>query len=116
MILTPTFTIFLGDDKTMYLKAVNSGCNSDPLDLTSCTEIDIILPNADGTFTHRLLSLAQVAITSPAILGKFSAEIGSLISALLNVGEYQNFDVVFTIAGKVFAVRYYQGLSVFERT
>jgi hypothetical protein len=37
-----------------------------------------------------------------------------VISALLNLGELQNFDVTFTISGQVFTVRYFQALSVFE--
>lgn len=110
-----TFMIFTGDDKTMFLRALNAGCNSDPLDLTSCTEIDIALPNSDGTFSHRKLSLSQVVITSPAILGKFSAAIPGSVSAVLNIGEFQNVDVTFTIASNVFTVRFYQALSVFER-
>ncbi len=110
------FKIFRGDAKTLYMKALNSGCNTDPLDLTSCTEIDVSLPDADGTFKHLKLSLAEVVITSPAILGKFNAPISSLVSALLNPGELQNIDVIFTIAGKPFTVRYFQALSVFDRS
>lgn len=110
-----TFTIFLGDNKTMYLKAVNVGCNSDPLDLTDCTEIDIALPNADGTFTHRLLSDDEVVISSPALLGKFYTNIPTDISEDLNPGELQDVDVTFTIAGKEFTVRFFQALSVFQR-
>lgn len=108
------FTIFLGDAKTIYLKVANGGCNSDPLDLTSCTEIVINLPNADGTFLQLKLSLAQVTITSPAVLGKFSAPITSVQSALFNTGEFQNIDVTFTISGQVFTVPFIQALSVFE--
>ncbi len=109
------FTIFTGDAKTMSLKAAQGSCSGDPLDLTSCTEIDIALPNEDGTFLHLLLSDDEVVITSPAILGKFTAPIGSVASALLNVGELQSFDVTFTIGAEVFTVRYYQSLSVLER-
>lgn len=109
------FSIFRGDNKTMFLRAVNTGCNSDPLDLTACTEIDIALPNADGTFTHLLLTLGKVVIGSPAILGKFSAPIASLVSAVLNPGELQSFDVTFTIGAEKITVRYFQALSVFEQ-
>ncbi len=110
-----TFTIFTGDDRTMNLKALQGGCTGDPLDLTSCTEIDVALPNADGTFSHRLLSTDEVTITSPALLGKFSVDIPSDVSALLNPGEIQNIDVTFTISAKEFTVRFYQALTVFER-
>lgn len=110
-----TFVIFTGDDKTMYMRAVNVGCNGDPLDLTDCTEIVVALPNADGTFSQRKLSEDTVVITTPALLGKFSVIISSLISALLNPGELQNVDVTFTIAGKEFTVRFYEALTVFER-
>lgn len=114
--MTPnTFSIFRGDNKTIYLKAVNEGCNSDPLDLTSCTEIDIALPNADGTFTHLLFTEGDVVIPTPKLLGKFNAPISSEVSALLNPGELQNLDVTFTIAGQEFTVRFFQALSVFER-
>lgn len=109
------FTIFTGDDKTIYLKAAQGSCSGDPLDLTSCTEIDIALPNADGTFAHLLLSDDQVTIVTPSLLGKFSALIEGTVSALLNIGEFQNLDVTFTISGLEFTVRFFQALSVFER-
>lgn len=110
----PTFRIFLGDATTLYLKAVNAGCNTDPLDLTDCTEIVINLPNADGTVTQLKLSESEVAITSPSVLGKFSAPITSEVSGALNVGEFQNIDVTFTISGQIFTVPFLQALSVFE--
>lgn len=109
------FSIFLGDKKTMALKVVNDTCCDDgPLDLTSCTEIDVALQNQDGTIAHRLLTTGQVAITSPAVLGKFTVPISAVVSALLNVGQFQNFDVTFTIAGEISTVRFSKGLSVFE--
>lgn len=110
-----TFSIFTGDDKTMPLKAVLGSCTGGPLDLTSCTQIDVALPNADGTFAHRLLTEEDVAIVSPALLGKFTCSIPSDVSALLNPGELQNIDVTFTIAAKEFTVRFFAALSVYER-
>lgn len=109
------FSIFTGDDKIMYLKAIQGGCAGDPLDLTSCTEIDVSLPNADGTFTHLTKTDDQVVISEPTNLGKFSATIESEVSDLLQPGEGQNFDVTFTIATDQFTVRYFGALSVFER-
>lgn len=85
-----------------------------PLDLTTCTEIKVALPNADGTFTLLLLSASQVAITSPANLGSITVPISATISALLNVGERQNVDVAFTIGGLITIVRFFQALSVLE--
>lgn len=108
------FSIYLGDAKTMNLKAVFSGQGGDPLDLSACTEIVINLPKADGTTLQLKLSLTQVVIVSPAVLGKFNASISSMNSALLNVGELQDFDVQFTISGQIFTVPYPQSLSVFE--
>lgn len=112
----PVFSIFLGDAKTIFLKAMNTGCNGDPLDLTDCTEIDISLPNANGTSTHLLLSDSEVVISTPKILGKFSAAISSDVSDVLNVGEFQTFDVTFTIGPEIFTVPYVNALSVFERS
>jgi hypothetical protein len=113
--MTPNvFTIFTGDDKTMAAKVVSQGCNSDPIDLTTCTAIDVALPKADGTFAHLTLDAGDVAIIS-AVLGKFNVTIGSVVSALLNPGEYQNFDVTFTISDKKITVRFNQALSVFEQ-
>lgn len=114
----PTFSIFQGDTKTMYLKAIQAACQGvgDPLDLTSCTEIVVNLPNADGTITQQKLSLAQVTISSPATLGKFNLVISGEISAILNVGEFQNVDVTFTIGGQVFTVAFLQALSVYQVT
>lgn len=109
-----SFEIFRGDAKTLFLKAAYR--NGDPLNLSGCTEIDIALPNADGTFTHLLLTEDQVAVTPPSLLGKFSAAISSEISELLELGEFQNFDVTFTFSDElILTVRYSQGLSVFER-
>lgn len=111
-----TFTIFTGDAKTMFLKLIEGGCgNGDPLDLTSCTEIDVALPLSDGSFAHRLLSLMQVEITSPAILGKFSVPIPSATSEIMMPGELQYVDVTYTIGGLPKTVRFPQSLSVFER-
>ena len=110
------FAIYLGDSQPLNLKALYASDLS-PLDLTSCTEIDISLPNADGSFSHLLLSLDQVSIVSPPVLGGFgspSASIGS-ISALLNVGELQTFTVAFTISGAKQTVAYVNALSVFEQ-
>lgn len=99
----------------MNLKAVAGSCGvGDPLDLTSATEISVALPLFDGSFSLRLLSLNQVTITSPALLGKFSVPIPTMISSQLLVGEFQSFDVTFTIASQVFTVRFEKALSVFE--
>lgn len=107
------FEIFTGQDKTMSMLALYPK-TSLPLDLTSCTEISVALPNADGTFTSLKLSATQVAITSPANLGSFTVPIAAAVSALLNVGELQNIDVAFTISGLITIVRFFQSLSVFE--
>ncbi len=107
------FTIFTGDDKMMNLKAVYQE-NLDPLDLTECTEIDLVLRNADGTLKHLLLSEDEIAIVTPADLGKFTAAITAEVSALLMVGELQSFDVTFTIADAKTTVRYQNALSVFQ--
>lgn len=107
------FSIFTGDAKTMNLRAVYQD-SGQPLDLTSASEIVVNLPNADGSILQLKLSLSAVTITSPAVLGNFTAAITSLQSALLNIGELQDFDVTFTISGSPFTVRYYGSLSVFE--
>lgn len=112
---SPTFTIFQGDAKTICLKTIQNGCNGDPLDLTYCTEIDIILPNLDGTFTQLLYSLGQVVIASPANLGKFSAAISSEVSTNLNAGALQDLDVTLTLGTQVITIPFIQALSVFER-
>jgi hypothetical protein len=109
------FEIFTGQDKTMSMRAAYSNTGL-PLDLTSCTEISVSLPNADGTFTTLLLTASQVAITSPANLGQITVPITHTVSALLNVGELQNVDVAFTIGGLVTIVRFFQALSVLEST
>lgn len=107
------FSIFTGDVKTLNLRAVYQE-SGQPLDLTACTELVINLPMASGAFLQLKLSLAQVTIASPAVLGNFSAAITALQSASLFIGELQDFDVTFTISGNPFTVRYYAALSVFE--
>lgn len=111
----PVFTIFTGNAKRMNLKASYAGSN-DPLDLTDCTEIDVAILNTGGSFSHFLLSLDEVTIKTPMNLGKFYVDIGSVASALFNVGELQSFDVTFTINGLPQTVRYYSQLSVFQNT
>ncbi len=108
------FSIFTGDAKTMSLRALYQE-SGQPLDLTAATEIIVRLPNADGTTLLLKLTLGAVSITSPAVLGNFTALITALQSALLNIGEGQSFDVTFTISGNPFTVRYYAALSVFEQ-
>lgn len=107
------FSIFLGDAKTMNLKAVYADTLG-PLDLTSCSEINVQLPNATGTFTSLLYSLSEVVIVSPTVLGLFNVPITSVVSALLNPGELQSFFVTFTISGNPFTVQYNQALTVLE--
>lgn len=109
----PVFSIYLGDAKTMNLAAIYSNFGG-PLDLTDCTEIVITLPNADGTFLVLTLTGDDISITTPTVLGLFSAPISSVNSLLLNVGELQTFTVTFTISGQVFTVPYINALSVFE--
>lgn len=115
--MTPTFKIYLGDSKRMYLKVINAVCQGwigDPVDLSDCTEIVINLLKADGTIAQLKFSDDDVQITDPAVLGKFSALIDADLSALLNVGEFQNVDVTFTIGSQVFTVAFQQALSVYE--
>jgi hypothetical protein len=107
------FTIFQGQDKTMSMRAAFAQTGL-PLDLTDCTQIDVALPNADGTFTNLLLTDSQVAITTPALAGAFTVPITNEVSALLNVAERQNVDVAFTISGLVTIVRFWQALTVLE--
>jgi hypothetical protein len=106
------FSIFTGDQKTIPLRiAYTTGL---PVDLTDCTEIVIDLPGANGVDVQLKLSLSQVTIVSPPLLGQFTALITSISSALLNVGEDQDVDVTFTIDGAPMTVRFYGALSVFE--
>lgn len=108
------FTIFTGDTKTMSLKVIYAE-SGNPLDLTDCTAIDVALPKADGTFAHLTLAGGDVVITTPVLLGNLTALVQSAVSALLNVGEFQNVDVTFTIGGKPMTVRFFQALSVYQR-
>lgn len=107
------FTIFTGDSKPLNAKAVYAS-NGDPLDLTSCTELVVTLPNADGSYLSLKLSLSEVSITGNPILGKFSAPLSSNQSSALQPGELQSFDVAFTIGSEIFTVQYVNSLSVFE--
>ncbi len=112
-----TFSIYRGNKKAMTLKVVQSGCSADPLDLTDCDDIDIALPNEDGTYTHLLLSDDEVeAIVDNPVLGKYRAMIDEDVSLLLNIGELQTFRVTFTIGGEILSVAYVNGLSVYQET
>ena len=112
------FEIFQGDAKTMYLRIDNDTCCGDggPVDLTECTQILVNLPNADGTFTTLKLSLSQVTITTPAVLGRFQVPITSGVSAVLNTGLLQSFNVTFVLPSETFTVQFAGALSVYEAT
>lgn len=107
------FSIFQGDSKTMNLAAIY-GDTLAPLDLTDCTQINVILQNQDGTFTNLKLTNDQVDITSPPVLGQYTVPITTEVSSVLLPGELQTFDVTFTINGDIFTVRYSQALTVYE--
>lgn len=115
---TATFTIFLGDNKPIYLRVNYAGVDGaplgDPVDLTTCTEIIMSLPKADGTFAQLKLTDNDITIED-ARLGKYMAQIDEVTSALLQVGPFQTFTVQFTFADDtIYGVDYYQGLSVVE--
>ena len=97
----------------MPLKLIYGG-SGNPVDLTDCTEIVVNLLNADGSIAQLKLSLGGVSIVDPPILGQFTANLTSQVSALLNVGELQSVDVTLTISGSAMTVRFYNALSVFE--
>lgn len=107
------FEIFTGEDKEMSMRVVSQPGNL-PLDLTECTQIDVAIPNADGTFTNLTLTDSQVAITSPPVAGQFVVTITNEESALFNVGLRQNIDVALTISGLVTIVRFFEAFSVLE--
>lgn len=108
------FSIFRGNAKTAYFLVQNADNNFAPVDLTNCSEITVSLLASDGTVITLNLSDEDIIITQPSNLGAFSAAFSAEVSALLNVGEFQNIDVTFTILTEVFTVRYYRSLSVFE--
>ncbi len=113
-----SYNIFLGDDAPMYLRVNYPGQNGeplgDPVDLTTCTEIVVSFPNADGTFAQLTLTDNQVTIEN-AVLGKYSVQISSAVSQLFQVGPLQTFTVQFTFAdGLIKSVDYPQGLTVLE--
>lgn len=108
-----TFDIFTGEDKVMSMRVAFQQTGL-PLDLTSCTEINVALPKNDGTFIDLLLSLAQVVIVSPPVAGQIQVPISAANSALLNVGTGQDVDVAFTISAKVTVVRFAKVLNVLQ--
>lgn len=106
------FEITKGNSKLLKMKAIYSG-SFDPLDLTDCTEIDIALPNQDGTFTHLLLSEDQVEIVGNPLLGKFQAQVTTEVSEVLNEGSLQDINVTFTINDEPDTLKYPKSLTVF---
>lgn len=119
------FSIFLGDAKTLVVKATQPHCacdqvtngvpNYDPIDLTDVTNIAISLPNADGSYTVLTLADSQVSVVGSPLLGTFQAPISSAASALLMTGLFQSIDVTFTFSGSnIFTVNFPQVLSVME--
>jgi hypothetical protein len=117
------FTIFLGDAKTLTMKAVVPHCTCDrvtnglpdydPIDLTSVTDIAITLLNSDGSSTVLKLSDSNVTVVS-ATQGVFSAAISSLVSSALMTGVLQNIDVTFTFDTVIYTKVFSQVLTVLE--
>lgn len=89
------FKYYMGDTDIINGTAIFSDTLK-PLDLTDCTEISVVLPNAGGTSTVLLLSLSQVEITTPALLGGWSAPVSATLWPMPNPGELQTFFVTFT--------------------
>lgn len=109
-----TFTIFQGDSEIMSLAALYLNSLT-PYDLTECTEIVVSMPKSDGSILELFLSEDEVEIVEPAVLGRILVTIDEESSALLRVGEFQNVDVTYTIAGKENTVRFERALTVLQR-
>lgn len=110
----PSFPIFQGDIATVELKVAPSLIVNDPMDITDATEIVVNLLKSDGTILQLKLSTGGVVAIVEGILGKFSVLISVINSALLNVGEFQTFDVTFTIDSVVTTIPFIGALSVFQ--
>lgn len=118
-----SFSLFLGDAKTLIMKATQPHCtcdrvtnscpDNDPIDLTAVTNISIALPNADGSFANLTLLATQVVVVT-ATQGIFSAAISSAVSALLMTGLLQDINVTFTFGSAINTVVFPQVLSVLE--
>lgn len=107
------FSIFTGDAGVMNLRAVYASGLA-PLDLTSCTAINVQLPLAAGGFLPLTIGTGEVTISGNPLLGAFTATISSVHSALLNIAELQSFYCTFTISGQLMTVAFTNALSVFE--
>lgn len=108
---TPVFTIFLGDQKIINMRLAYPETGL-PFDLTSATNINILLPNADGSTS--IISGGSVTIVSPPTSGQFYATILSAVSALLRVGEFQDILAQVTISGNQQTYRFPSCLSVYQ--
>jgi hypothetical protein len=104
------FEIYTGNNKTMTLRFVSS--NGDPFDLSSCTALDVALPNADGSTAHFTIAGGAVTLPDPKVLGKANVAISSVASALLNPGEFQDFSATLTVGTDVFTVPFNGALTV----
>lgn len=109
----PIFTVFLGDVKPLPLKAMYPGTYN-PLDLTECTNIVVNITNTDGSVLQLSLEENEVTITGNPELGQFIANFTAEQSADFLVGELQNIDVTFTIAGEPMTIRYYNCFTVLQ--
>jgi hypothetical protein len=98
LIVPEVFEIFYGDAKVFPFKAVYQG-TFQPLDLSNCVNIELMLPlSSGGGYTQLMLNAGQVSIVGNPILGQGAAPISSVVSPTLQTGTLQDVFAIYTIA------------------
>lgn len=84
--------------------------SGDPIDLSSATEIEVCLKNADDSDLKLNLSSGVTLVSGP--LGKFQVSASGAQSALLKVQDNADMQVSYTISGNVFRTILQRAYSV----
>lgn len=110
MACTPEFTqVVLGEDRDIALRIV--GADHTNYDLTGVAEITALFKKADLTLLQKKFTLTQIDVVD-AINGRILIHLLQADTALLRVGDRQDFTLVIDKAGKRRKVNYLRALSV----
>lgn len=109
--VTRVVKIVQGEDKTVNLRLRDE--NGDPFDITGATPLKAIFKKTDGTLLEKGLGTGVVIVNGPA--GKLTVDLEDADTALLKVGEFQDFEVEINIGTAKTIVQFQKALTVRRR-
>ena len=105
--------IYTGENKTLFFQ-LKGGSNCDvAFDLTSATEIEVIIPSSGTSLIVKKLSLSEVVITN-AIEGRFSVALSSVDTSSMDIGDVIAVEIKVTIASVITITQIPSALNVIQ--